>query len=238
MTATVSPPPSRDQVSGDPALVFDIGVEENSGRYGESSKVESGRSGNQSARATMLRNRATLVVEGTLISAALESALDSTRPGPARALVTHDVVGFDGTRVLIPRGSRLVGEYEAGLQRGQNRALVIWTRLIRPDGAVIALGSPAVDPLGRVGVKGSVNSHFLERFGAALLQTSLKIGTAYAARGLGGNSIAVLTLPGGSGTTTAAQGGGVQPTLHVKQGASISVFVARDLDFTSVEHRK
>ena len=192
------------------------------------------------ARATVFRNRATTVGQGTLIPAVLESALDSTRPGPARALVTRDVRGFDGSKVLIPRGSRLIGEYRADLQPGQNRALVIWTRLVRPDGATIAIGSPSADTLGRVGIKGQVNSHFFERFASALLQTSLSIGTSVATRSLGGNSIAVLAVPGATSSVASSPltNGSVQRTLRVRQGVSISVFVARDLDFTAVEARK
>jgi type IV secretion system protein VirB10 len=192
------------------------------------------------ARATIFRNRATTVGQGTLIPAVLESALDSTRPGPARALVTRDVRGFDGSKVLIPRGSRLIGEYRADLQPGQSRALVIWTRLVRPDGATIALGSPSADTLGRIGIKGQVNSHFLERFGSALLQTAMSIGTGAATRSLSGNSIAVLAVPGATGSvaSTPLTDGSIQRTLRVRQGVSISVFVARDLDFTAVESGK
>jgi type IV secretion system protein VirB10 len=194
------------------------------------------------ARASVLRNRATTVPQGSLIPAVLETALDSTRPGPARALVTRDVRGFDGSKVLIPRGSRLIGEYKADLQAGQNRALVIWNRLVRPDGVAIELGSPSADPLGRVGIKGKVNSHFLERFGNAFLQTALSVGGSLAASGLAGNNnnVAILALPGTVSTATSPLVGtqDIKPTLRVKQGVSVSVFVARDLDFTAVETKK
>jgi type IV secretion system protein VirB10 len=187
----------------------------------------------------MMRNRATTVAQGTLIPAVLESALDSTRPGPARALVQRDVRGFDGATVLIPRGSRLIGEYRADLQPGQNRALVMWTRLVRPDGVTIAIGSPAADPLGRVGIKGKVNSHFFEKFGAAILQSSLDVGVNLASQ-IGGSPLVVATLPGAlqQSTSPLTSGTQIQPTLRVRQGTAISVFVARDLDFTSVESRK
>ncbi len=172
-------------------------------------------------------------------AAVLESALDSTRPGPARALVQRDVRGFDGATVLIPRGSRLIGEYRADLQPGQNRALVMWTRLVRPDGVTIAIGSPAADPLGRVGIKGKVNSHFFEKFGAAILQSSLDVGVNLASQ-IGGSPLVVATLPGAlqQSTSPLASSAQIQPTLRVRQGTAISVFVARDLDFTSVESRK
>ncbi|MDB5678259.1 TrbI/VirB10 family protein [Sphingomonas bacterium] len=226
--ATVSTDPDGNPVTAAPGAGAPAG-----GSAGALSTVR--------ARASVMRNRATTVSQGTLIPAVLETALDSTRPGPARALVTRDVRGFDGSKVLIPRGSRLIGEYKADLQPGQNRALVIWTRLVRPDGATIALGSPSADPLGRVGIKGRVNSHFLERFASAFLQTALSVGTGYAA-GLSGNnnSVAILSVPGSVVGSASPLSGSeqFQRTLRVKQGVSVSVFVARDLDFTSVEAKR
>lgn len=184
--------------------------------------------------ARRLANPSTTVPLGTVIPAVLETALDSTRPGGVRAIVSRDVRGFDGSRVLVPRGSRLYGEYEAGLEAGQKRALVRWTRLLRPDGAMIALDSPASDPLGRAGVKGKVDSHFFERFGGAILQSVLDIGVGVATRRAVGDGV-IVALPGSVQTVTGRTTSEVQRTLTVKQGTSVSVFVARDLDFTSVE---
>ena len=189
--------------------------------------------GSQRVQASRLANPSTTIPQGAVIQAVLETALDSTRPGSARAIVSRDVRGFDGTRVLIPRGSRLYGEYKADLAPGQNRALIQWTRLIRPDGAVIELDSPSADQLGRAGVKGKVNSHFLARFGGALLQSTLNLGVGLASRGVTGSTV-ILGLPGSS-QTISPQGDGVKPTLKVAQGTPVSVFVARDLDFTRVE---
>lgn len=193
------------------------------------------------ARATMLAGRATSVMQGTLIPAVLESGLDTTRPGLARALVSQDVRGFDGSRVLIPRGSRLTGEYRSDAAPGQNRALIVWTRLVRPDGAVIAIASSASDTQGRGGVKAKVDSHFLARFGSAILQSVLAVGVNLASRS-SNNDTVVLGLPGASiggfGAGGFGQGTQVTPTLKVKPGASIGVFVARDLDFSAVEGRR
>ncbi len=189
------------------------------------------------ARATRLRNRATVVPQGTLIAAVLETALDSTQPGQVRALVSSDVVNLRGDKVLIPRGSRLFGEYKGDIAPGQKRAFVQWTRLVRPDGVTIAIDSPAADQLGRAGIKGRVNSHFFERLGGALLQSTVDIGTIVASRKIydGGDSVFV-ALPGSvQGTTSQIMGPAPKPTLKVRQGARISVFVMRDLDFTSVE---
>lgn len=179
-------------------------------------------------------NPARTVPQGTVIPAVLETALDSTRPGAARALVQRDIYGFDGTRILIPRGSRIYGEYAADLSPGQNRALIQWTRLIRPDGVTMALDSPSSDPLGRAGVRGKVDSKFFRRFGGALLQSVLDIGVGVATREASGNGV-VVALPGSTQNLQIQQPGEIQPTLRVRHGTSVSVFVARDLDFSTVE---
>ncbi len=190
--------------------------------------------GKDRVEASMFVNPATTVPKGAILQAVLETALDSTRAGPARAIISRDVRSFDGTRVLIQRGSRLYGEYKADLSSGQNRALIQWQRLMRPDGAVIELDSPSADPLGRAGVKGKVNTHFFERFGGAILQSTLDLGVALATRNVTNGTI-VVGLPGSMPQITATQPDQVKPTLKVPQGAAVSVFVARDLDFTKVE---
>lgn len=182
------------------------------------------------ARAGALANRSTTIVQGTLIQAVLESGLDSTRAGFARAVVSRDVRGFDNSRILIPRGSRLIGEYGSDNAAGQKRALVNWTRLIRPDGVTIAIGSPVADPVGRTGVRAQVNTHFFERFGGAILQSILDIGVNIASREIAGRSVYV--FPGSNVTARAIQPQQITPTLTVRPGTSVSVFVARDLDFT------
>jgi type IV secretion system protein VirB10 len=187
-------------------------------------------------RASALANRSMTVPQGYLIPAVLETGFDSTKPGFARAMVSRDVRGFDGKNVLIPRGSRLIGDYHSDVAQTQKRAVIIWTRLIRPDGMTIALDSPAVDTLGRGGVAASVNTHFFQRLGDALLQTTVGIGSAIAQRRLEGP---VVILPGATAAATtpvqsvAGGSGSYVPTLTVAPGKSISVFVAHDLDFSA-----
>ena len=109
-----------------------------------------------------MNNPAATVSQGTLIPAILETAINSDVPGYVRAVVSRDVMGFDGRRVLIPSGSRLIGQYRSGLAAGQSRAFIVWTRLTRPDGVTVSLGSPVTDPLGRAGLGGKVDSHLLK----------------------------------------------------------------------------
>lgn len=191
-------------------------------------------SGGGRVSATRFANPAQTVPQGAIIQAVLETALDSNRPGLARAVISRDVRSFDGSRVLIPRGSRLFGEYQADVALGQNRIGINWQRLTRPDGAQVALESPAAAPLGRAGVKGKVNSHFFSRFGAALLQSTLDLGVGLATRSAT-NGTVVLGLPGAMNSVQVPGQEPVKPTITVRQGSSVSVFVARDLDFSTVE---
>lgn len=184
--------------------------------------------------ASRFANPSTTVPKGTVIQAVLETALDSTRAGFARAIVSRDVYAFDGKRVMIARGSRLIGDYKADLAAGQKRALIQWQRLMRPDGVVINLASPSADPLGRAGVKGKVNSHFIEKFGGAILQSALNIGTQVGVNKIANGSV-IYAVPLMTQTVPTIQQDKVTPTLTVRQGTSVSVFVAKDLDFTAVE---
>lgn len=231
----VRPEPAR--VNSAAVLVIDQGGEvprdiqdAAQGREQGSTKTAAPTRDTSRARASMLANRSTTIVQGTLIPVVLESGLDSTRAGFARAIVSRDVRGFDNSRVLIPRGSRLIGEYDAQTSTGQKRALINWTRLVRPDGVTIAIGSPSADTVGRTGVRARVNSHFFERFSGAILQSALDIGVNIASREAGAPTI--YALPGANVTAQAVQPQQITPTLTVKPGTSISVFVARDLDFT------
>ena len=239
-----APPPGA---SADPALVYDgTGAEatgpvtaDKAGAEGAVPGASATSVAGTRARAGVLANRTNTVPQGTLIPAVLETGLDSTRPGLARAMVTRDVRGFDGTHILIPRGSRLIGEYQTSAATGQKRAMVNWLRLIRPDGVTIAIGSPASDPLGRGGIGAKVNSHFFQRFAGAILQSVLDIGVNLATSRIGGSPV-VIALPGATQQVTGQlqQNQQVTPTLTVKPGTSITIFVARDLDFTGAWTRR
>jgi len=187
--------------------------------------------GGSSATAARNFDPATTVTQGTLIPAVLETAIDTDVPGFVRAIVSTDVRSFDGRTVLVPRSSRLVGQYKSGLSAGQKRAYVIWTRLIRPDGVSVELGSPAVAFGGETGLAGKVNSRFFERFGSAMLLSVLG-----GLPNLIGNNASVVVGGGGSAASAAVtQGGQVGPTIRVRQGEPIRVFTAKDLDFSKVK---
>jgi type IV secretion system protein VirB10 len=170
----------------------------------------------------------TTVTQGTMIPAVLETAINTDVPGYVRAVVSQDVRSFDGTRVLVPRSSRLIGQYQSGLQAGQKRAYVIWTRLIRPDGVSVALASPASGFDGSGGLPGQVDSHFFQRFGSSILLSVIGGLSTVASGG------ASLIVGGGQNAASTAlqQNGQISPTVRVRMGEPIRVFTARDLDFS------
>lgn len=184
-------------------------------------------------RAEPLAKPGYTVIEGTMIAGVLETAINSDLPGLARAVISRDVRSFDGARVLIPAGSRVIGQYKSGVALGQSRAFVIWNRLIRPDGASINLASPGADSFGRGGLEGRVDRHFLRRFGGSIL---LSLVAAVIASETD-TSVIIAGARGGADAASIALQKEIDqpPTIQVAQGAPIRIFVARDLDFSTVE---
>ncbi|HEX5280733.1 MAG TPA: TrbI/VirB10 family protein [Micropepsaceae bacterium] len=186
------------------------------------------------AYATTLRNLSSLIPQGTVIPGVLETAINSDLPGFTRAIVSRDVRNFDGRTVLIPRGSRLIGQYRNAVALGESRAFVIWTRIIRPDGVSILIDSPGGDALGRGGLDGKVDRHFFTRFGGSILLSVLDAAIA----AIGGVPTTQVTIgsPGAAlgAASTVVNGDPIPPTINVAQGTTIRIFVARDLDFSGV----
>jgi type IV secretion system protein VirB10 len=219
LAASAGPNTPRD-ANGAPALL--AGADPGSRGFASDSS---------SVRSTKLALPAQTVIQGTLIPAVLETAIDTDVPGYVRAVVTQDIKSFDGSKVLIPRSSRLIGEYKGATQAGQRRAYLMWTRLVRPDGVSVALASPAADFSGQAGVGGQVNSHFFSRFGSSIL---LSILGGAGSLVTGGASTVVVGGAGQSAASVAAQHDGNRgPTIKVRQGEPIRVFTARDLIFSS-----
>lgn len=205
------------------------------------------RIGDRSARARKIERIDALVPEGTLIPGILETAIVSDLPGQVRAIVSQDVYSFDGRRVLIPTGTRLIGEYQSEITRGQTRIFVVWTRMLRDDGVSVRLNSIGADSLGRAGLTGRVDKKFRERFGAAILLSIVGGGASYLT-GYGSQTAAgdnddarhaeelARETVARTFSDMANQALGdslrIPPTISVSQGERIFVFVRQDLDFS------
>jgi type IV secretion system protein VirB10 len=195
----------------------------------------------QTATASAMGSLSTIITAGNFIHAILEPATNSDLPGSLRAIVSEPVYAEDGSRVLIPRGSRLIGEYKSGMMQGQSRIFIVWQRLITPEGISIQLGSSGVDSLGVAGVGAdSINRHFWERFGTASLLSMIGAGTA--TLGVSGgdqdNSASSYRTAIANSFSQAAgqslqQDGAIALTLKTMQGKPVMVFVAKDLQFDS-----
>ena len=187
-------------------------------------------------RPTVLPTQRLLLPKGAFIDCTLETAIDSTLPGMTTCVTATDTFGADGTVVLLPRGTELVGETRGQVQQGSSRIFVLWTQARTPSGVVIPLDSPGTDALGRSGLAGKVNRHFWQRFGAAILVSVINGAVEYAVQSQNQGG-AVIYDPGATQEvmTEALKGTiDIPPTVTVANGSRIQVLVARDVDFRSV----
>jgi type IV secretion system protein VirB10 len=188
-------------------------------------------------RAQMLPTQRLLLPKGAFIDCTLETALDSTLPGMTTCVMATDAFGADGKVVLLERGTKLVGETRGQVQQGAARVFVLWDEARTPNGVVVPLASPGADELGRSGLPGIVDHHFLERFGAAMLVSVIDGAVQAAAQSSRGNSGTVVVNPSSTTdvlTEVLKNTINIAPTVRKQQGDRIQVLVARDLDFRSV----
>lgn len=183
--------------------------------------------------------RSPVIHEGWVVPARLDQLITSDIGGQVRALVTEDVYdSVTGRFLLIPAGTRAVGQYGNGIVFGQNRLAVVWTRLIFPDGSSLHIDAPGTDGSGSVGLRDQVNNHWGKVLGAALLSTVFSVGVAMAnddegsvldrrsnsdvARSTAANEVARV----GSAVTGRALT--IPPTIEVRPGYALQIRVNRD----------
>jgi type IV secretion system protein VirB10 len=186
--------------------------------------------------ASVLPTQRLLLPKGAFIDCTLETAIDSSLPGLTTCITATDTFSADGKVVLLERGTKLVGETRGDVRQGSARVFVLWTEARTPTGVVIPLASPGTDELGRSGLTGVVDNHFLARFGAAILISVIDgaIQAGVASRSSGGT---VIYNPSGSQdiVTEVLKGTvNIPPTVSKQNGDRIQVLVARDLDFRTV----
>jgi type IV secretion system protein VirB10 len=173
---------------------------------------------------------------GTVIPAALITGLQSDLPGQITAQVTENVYDTPtGGSLLIPQGARLIGVYDSQVSFGQSRLLLVWTRLILPNGYSIVLErQPGADAIGQAGLEDGVDHHWGALFKAALLSTILAVGSELGSDQ--NDSDIVRALRRGTGDTLNQAGQqvvrrnlNIQPTLTIRPGYPVRVIVTRDL---------
>jgi type IV secretion system protein VirB10 len=176
---------------------------------------------------------------GSIIPAALITGIRSDLPGQITAQVTQNVYDSPTGRILlIPQGSRLIGDYDADVAFGQSRVLLAWNRLILPDGRSILLErQPGADPRGFAGLQDRTDFHWGGVIKAALVSTVLGVG---AELGSGDEGNLVRALRRGSqdsinraGEQIVSRELNVRPTLTIRPGFPVRVIVTRDLILSS-----
>jgi type IV secretion system protein TrbI len=179
------------------------------------------------------------LMAGSVIAAALITGLNSDLPGQVVAQVTEDVYDtVTGRFLLIPQGTRLIGKYDSHIAYGQERLLLIWTRLVMPDGSSIVLDNlPATDTEGYAGLEDGVDYHTWRLLKGVVLSSLLGISSELAANnGTQSNNRIIVGLRD-SVNNTANEAGqrivskdlALQPTLTVRPGYPVRVLVNRDI---------
>ena len=183
----------------------------------------------------VIANPANTVIQGTVIQAALETAISSELAGQVRAITSENVYSFDGTRLLIPAGSRLIGRYRSGVEIAQSRITVAWDRIILPTNQTVQISSFGADELGRSGTTGFVDTRFAERFGSAALISLISAAPSVAANQTEDEIAEDVLEDIGDDLADATDSVvgeylSIGPVIYVDQGARITVMVDRDLE--------
>lgn len=203
------------------------------------------RSATPTVQAKLLGDRSLVMPKGTLFTCSLKTRIITATSGLVGCQVIRNVFSDDGHVLLVERGSHLDGEYRVvQVKAGLTRIPVLWTRVRTPTGVTVDLDSPATGSLGESGIGGYVDNRWTERIGGALLLSLVEdvVKLAVGAQSSGGNTgnNNTLVLP-----NTTAQGSklaekvleatiNIPPLLYQNQGGVVGVYVARDIDFSSV----
>lgn len=211
-------------------------------------------------KTTLVGDRVHSITQGKLLTAVLETAINTEIPGSVRGIISRDVYGESGNEVLIPKGSRLYGSYSSKIVKGQGRVDISWTRLIRPDGVDLAISFSASDQFGRSGIEGEVNNKYGSIVAGSLLTSVLAVGSAAAVgKILGGNTSVSTTTSNGATTTTGTAANqaiadvtktiidtagtivgntlDITPVIRVPQGTKVTVIVNADMNLPSMIRR-
>lgn len=188
-----------------------------------------------------------VLYEGTLIDTVLMNRLDGDEPGPVKVLVTNPVYSHDRQHILIPDGSVVLGEARkignAGFGQ-QRRMALVFHRLLMPDGYSLDLDQfQGLDQIGEAGIKDKVNNHYFEIFGASIALGIVSAGAESSAGNAGAFTSGADALKSGlaaslsqSGTSILDKFLNIPPTLTIREGHRIKVYISQDMLLPAVEH--
>ena len=192
------------------------------------------------ARAGRLGNRDYLLTQGAMIDCVMDTRLVSAQAGMISCYATREARSASGRVSLIDPGTKFVGYQQNVLAQGQPRIGVVWSRLETPEGVIVNLDSPGTGSLGEAGLDGYIDTHFAERFGGAIMVSLIgDLGAWLSNQGGNGNNNTVRFDNTGNAakdavTTVLENTINIPPTLYRNQGGRVGIYVARDLDFSSV----
>jgi len=176
------------------------------------------------------------VMAGSVIAASLITGINSDLPGLVTAQVTENVYDtVTGSARLIPQGSRLIGTYDSVVAFGQSRALLVWQRIVMPDGSSIQIDNlPATDAAGYAGLEDEVDYHTWRLLKGIAMATLLGVGTELS---FGSNESDLVRAIRESTQQNAAQAGqriteknlNIQPTITIRPGWPLRIVVQRDI---------
>lgn len=203
---------------------------------------------------TQVTDLTRVILQGKVISAVLETAIDTDVASTVRAVITRDIYAEEGKNILIPKGSRVIGNYETNITSGQTRVTINWNRIIRVDGMSLNIASIGADRLGRAGVAGDLDNRYAQRLANSFLSSVLSVGTSLAAEKISGSTGITNTISSLTGETTTTSGkasdyaliqatknfmGDAQdivdqiaeqkPVIRIPQGEKVMIMVTQDL---------
>ena len=156
--------------------------------------------------ATQVTDLTKVIMQGKIIEAVLETAIDTDLSSTVRAIITRDIYAEEGKNILIPRGSRVVGTYDTNVAAGQTRVTINWTRIIRVDGMSLNITSTATDRLGRAGVQGELDNKYAQRLTNSFLSSVLSVGTSILVEKMNDSTGITSTISSLTGETTTTSG--------------------------------
>lgn len=196
----------------------------------------------QPVQASMLGNRSLTLPKGTAFTCALKTKVISAASGLVGCQVQRNVYGDDGRVLLVERGSHLDGEYRiTSVRPGTVSIPVLWTRIRTPLGVTVDVDSPGTGQLGESGIDGHVDNRWVERIGAATLLSLIDDSVKLVIQNQTGDRPAdTIVLPSTTGNSSKLAEKVLESTINIppliyqNQGGIVGIYVARDVDFSTV----